>query len=77
MELKIYWTAFAEKQLEEIFQYHQEKASYRIAKELVNGIYNETLTLRHQPQIGQVEELLKDRKQEYRYLVYKNYKIIY
>lgn len=27
--------------------------------------------------IGQVEELLKERQIEYRYLVFKNYKLIY
>lgn len=30
-----------------------------------------------QPRIGQEENLLKHRKQEFRYLVYKNYKVIY
>ncbi|WP_445733745.1 hypothetical protein [Mariniflexile sp.] len=27
--------------------------------------------------IGQEEELLKERKNQYRYLVFKNYKVIY
>lgn len=44
---------------------------------MVDGIYGETLKLRKQPKSGQAEELLKKRKQEFRYLVYKNYKIIY
>jgi hypothetical protein len=29
------------------------------------------------PEIGQVEELLKGRKTTYRYLTFKNYKLIY
>ena len=37
----------------------------------------ETLKLKIQPRIGQEEEILKSRKQEFRYLVYKNYKVIY
>ena len=49
----------------------------RVAKNLVNGIYNETLKLKIQSRIGQEEEFLKNRKQEFRYLVYKNYKVIY
>lgn len=77
MGLKIYWTEFAEKELERIFEYYQEKASYGIAKKLVDGIYNRTLNLKEQPEIGKVEELLKERKQKFRYLVYKTYKIIY
>ena len=77
MGLKIYWTEFSEKELYKIFEYYREKASYRIAKQIVDGIYNETQNLKKQAKIGQVEELLKDRNQEFRYLVFKNYKIIY
>ncbi|WP_452230193.1 type II toxin-antitoxin system RelE/ParE family toxin [Lacinutrix sp. MEBiC02404] len=77
MELKLFWTNFSQKELEKIYQYYREKAGNRIAKKIVNGIYNETLKLKRQPEIGQVEELLKNRKQEFRYLVYKNYKVIY
>ena len=77
MELKIFWTNFSQKELEKIYQYYREKAGTRIAKKIVNGIYNETLKLKSQPEIGQAEELLKNRKQEFRYLVYKNYKVIY
>lgn len=36
-----------------------------------------SLKLKTQPKIGQFEELLKDRKQNFRYLLFKNYKIIY
>lgn len=36
-----------------------------------------TLELKNQPEIGQIEELLIDRPQNFRYLVFKNYKIIY
>ena len=77
MELKIYWTEFSEKELQNIFEYHREKANYRIARKLVEGIYNETLKLKKHPEIGQIEELLQNRSQNFRYLVYKNYKIIY
>lgn len=77
MELEIYWTGFSEKELENIFEYYLKKANYRVAKKLVDGIYYETLILKKQPTIGQVEELLKERKENFRYWVYKNYKIIY
>ena len=77
MELKIYWTEFSEKELENIFDYYHNNASYRVAKKVVDGIYNETLKLSKQPEIGQIEDLLKIRKQGFRYLVFKNYKIIY
>jgi plasmid stabilization system protein ParE len=77
MELKLFWTDFSQKELEKIYEYYSEIADVRIAKKLVSGIYDEALKLKTQPRIGQREELLKDRKQEFRYLVYKNYKVIY
>ncbi|MCM5663583.1 type II toxin-antitoxin system RelE/ParE family toxin [Galbibacter mesophilus] len=77
MELKLFWTDFAQRELEKIYEYYHIKMGISIAKHLVNGIIDETLKLKYQPRIGQEEELLKDREQEFRYLVYKNYKIIY
>jgi len=77
MELKIYWTDFSKTQLRDIFEYYKENASLKIAKNITLGIAKETLKLKKQPTIGQIEELLIDRPNEFRYLVYKNYKIIY
>jgi plasmid stabilization system protein ParE len=77
MELILFWTDFSQRELENIYEYYREKAGIRTAKKLVKGIYDETLKLQTQPRIGQEEELLENRKQEFRYLVYKNYKIIY
>lgn len=77
MGLEVYWTEFSEMQLEEIFNYYLKNASQKIAKKITDGIYNETLKLKYQPEIGQEEDLLKSRKQKFRYLVFKNYKIIY
>jgi plasmid stabilization system protein ParE len=78
MGLEIFWTGFAEDQLHNIFKHYQKKAGNRITKKLVDGIFNEPSKLQIQPEIGQIEELLKDREQRFRYLIYKkNYKIIY
>jgi len=77
MELKIYWTDFSKTQLQDIFEYYKENASLKIAKSITTGIAKETLKLKKQPTIGQIEELLADRPNKFRYLVYKNYKIIY
>lgn len=77
MELKIYWTDFAKNELKNIFEYYKENASLSIAKNITKGIAKDTLKLSFQPYIGAKEPLLEDRKQEFRYLVYKNYKIIY
>jgi len=77
MGLKIYWTDFSKKQLQNIFEYYKENATLKVAKSLTIGIAKETSKLKKQPEIGQIEELLIDRPNKFRYLVYKNYKIIY
>jgi len=77
MPLKIIWSDFAETQLDDIYEYYKKKASPIIAKRLLKGIINETKKLIKTPQIGQEEEILQQREIHYRYLVYKNYKLIY
>ncbi|MFY1045579.1 type II toxin-antitoxin system RelE/ParE family toxin [Chryseobacterium sp. GP-SGM7] len=77
MAIKIFWTDFAKKELRKIFRYYREKTSLQIAQNLVEGIVLKTNSLEFQSKIGQKEELLHDQKQEFRYLVFKSYKIIY
>ena len=77
MDLAVYWTQFAENKLDDIYNYYKTKASVLIARKLVNGIVDKTIGLNKSPFIGQKEELLENRLQDFRYLVFKNYKIIY
>ncbi len=77
MGLTVYWTQFAEEKLEDIFEYYSLKANLKVAHKLVDGIINHSTKLEKSPFIGQKEMLLAGRLQEFRYLVYKNYKIIY
>jgi plasmid stabilization system protein ParE len=77
MELEVYWTQFAEDKLTDIFEYYNFNAGVKVAQKLVNGIIDESLKLSKNPFIGQKEDFLIDKIQEYRYLVFKNYKIIY
>ncbi len=77
MELIVYWTDFAEDKLEDVYTYYAEKASARIAHRLVGEIIDKSLELEKNPLSGQREILLSDRPQEFRYLVCRNYKIIY
>ena len=77
MELKIFWTDFSQKELEKIFEYYKENVGLKVALRLINGILDKSLKLKKQPKIGQIEELLKNRKEKFRYLIFKNYKIIY
>lgn len=77
MSFKIIWSEFAETQLDEIYAYYKQNAGQRAAQKLLHEIINEPKKLIQSPQIGQEEELLKERKINYRYLVFKNYKLIY
>ena len=77
MAIKIYWTNFAKKQLRNIFDYYKTIASPQIAQNIVVGIVEKVNSLEFQTEIGQKEELLLDRKENFRYLVFKKYKIIY
>ncbi|WP_298220955.1 type II toxin-antitoxin system RelE/ParE family toxin [Flavobacterium sp.] len=77
MELVVYWTVFAEDKLNDIFEYYKFTAGVRVAQKLINGIVDSSFELDKNPYGGQKEELLKDRVQEYRYIIFKSYKIIY
>ena len=73
--MKIILSEFAETQLDDIYKYYEKKVSSRVATKLVRGIINEPTKLIKAPVIGQEEELLKERKIHYRYLVFKKLQI--
>ncbi|WP_026903744.1 type II toxin-antitoxin system RelE/ParE family toxin [Pedobacter glucosidilyticus] len=77
MVKEVYWTNFAKKELKKIFEYYKENANQEFAETLTTNIVQETVKLKKHPLLGQEEELLTDRPQDFRYLLYKNYKIIY
>jgi hypothetical protein len=60
-----------------IFYYYNLKAGTKIDSEIIFGIIATTFILEKNSKIDQIEELLKSRPQEIRYLVHTNYKIIY
>jgi|SRR5690554_106445 len=77
MSFQIIWSAFAEEQLDGIFDYYCTNVSFEIARNLLISLVESTQILVKHPHIGQEEELLKGREESYRYLVHGNYKIIY
>ncbi len=77
MKLKVIWSLFAEIELDKIYEYYKKNASIKVANKLVREIILESENLKNSPFIGQKEIRLRERKIEYRYLVYKNYKLIY
>ncbi|HAH24051.1 MAG TPA: type II toxin-antitoxin system RelE/ParE family toxin [Prolixibacteraceae bacterium] len=77
MGMKIRWSDSASAELEELFDYYRANVSLIVARKLLKAIIQKTLILESNPFVGVKEPLLSDRPDEYRYLVYKNYKIIY
>lgn len=77
MELNLFWTNFAQKELQQIFKYHKVKVSINLAQKIIQEIFQAVEVLRKFPKIRQKEELLQNRKETFRYLIYSNYKIIY
>jgi plasmid stabilization system protein ParE len=77
MKYQVVWSAHSESQLDEIFEYYKNKASYLVATKLVRGIISRTNILETTPLAGPVEELLINRTEKYHYLVCGNYKVIY
>jgi len=74
---KIIWSAFASEMLKNIYYYHEENASVAVAQNILANIFNTTKQLESFPESGQIEENLRKLKQEHRYLISGNYKIIY
>ena len=77
MELEVYWLELAENKLEDIYVYYSEKSSKKVALKIINGIVDTTIGIEKQPEIGQIETSLTHRIQEFRYLIFKNYKVLY
>ncbi len=74
---QIIWTNHAISELKSIFIYYRMVANENVADKIRKSIFHATKPLIKQPFIGQIEENLIDLKQEHRYLVEGNYKIIY
>jgi toxin ParE1/3/4 len=74
---QIIWTNFAISEIKNIYLYYRMVAGDKVADKLRKSIFNATKPLIQQPYIGAIEENLADLKQDHRYLVNGNYKIIY
>lgn len=74
---RILWSDFAINQLKDIFDYHLIYATRNIAQKLTQKIIDATIILENNPKIGRNEVLFETRSQEFRFIIVKNYKIIY
>lgn len=77
MTFKIIWSDFATCELDKIFDYYIQYASLKVAKNIIEKIILEPNKIVSHPELTQVEEVLLDRENQYRYLICDNYKIIY
>ena len=75
--MKIIWTDFAIENLKDIFHYYSIKASKKVAHKIRKQIFESTKQLAKNPESGQIELNLEKLKQNHRYLVSGNYKVIY
>ncbi|MEG1022784.1 MAG: type II toxin-antitoxin system RelE/ParE family toxin, partial [Myroides sp.] len=73
----VYWTDFAKNELKDIFDYHKGKINIKTANQITKQIVVHGNRLENFPEMGVVEELLKNRPENFRYIISTNYKIIY
>jgi plasmid stabilization system protein ParE len=77
MALEVFWLEFAESKLETIFKFYKDRVNVAFSQKLVNDIVDATIKLQKHPELGQIELNLEHRKEQFRYIVHKNYKIVY
>ena len=78
MKYKIIWCEFSEQQIDDIFEYYEQKSkSYNVALKIITKILLAPNILIENPRSGQKEFSLQNRDIEYHYLVESNYKLIY
>ena len=75
--MKVIWTDFASNSLFEIYQYYKEVANVNVAQRIKLRIFRATRQLIKHPLSGQIETNLQRLKEDHRYLIEGNYKIIY
>jgi len=77
MEMIVLWTDSAIEDIQQIHDYYIIIAGDKVANKITNSIVDKVILLEKNPRIGQLEDLLKHKKEEIRYLVNGNYKIVY
>ncbi len=75
--MNVVWSAWAQRQLDEIHAWHCTAASPAVADRIVDDILAVTHLLEQFPFGGQVEPWLEHKRQGHRRVVVGNYKIVY
>lgn len=75
--MEIIWLPMAEKALEAIFSFYEEK-SIKAARKIIADILQATDQLSVHPEMATIEELLQERQETFRSLVVRQtYKVVY
>jgi plasmid stabilization system protein ParE len=75
--MKIIWSSFAIKNIEDIYNHFLKIASRQIALSITNSINESVKQLLKNPESAQIEPRLKELKQKHRRLIAGNFKVIY
>lgn len=75
--MKIVFTDVARNRLKEIYIYHKEVASVKVADSLKKKIIDSIRKLSTHPELGNEEPYLSHLRRKYRKLIIGNYKAIY
>lgn len=75
--MKIIWTDFALKSLREIYFYYTNNVSKIIADKIKADIFNSIKQLKKHPNSGTTEFFLFHLGEGHKYLICRNYKILY
>ncbi len=73
----IKWTYSAEKDLEIIYKFYLKTSNKKVANKIINEIVTATDSLNLGLYLGQIEPLLSNYSEGYRYLISNHTKIIY
>ena len=76
-EVKVTWTASARKNVRQIFDFLAQKSEAAATRETEKIIRKTDILKAGHLHAGQKEELLQNKKSEYRYLLQDHFKIIY
>ena len=77
VKVKVFWTKFAFNSLKEIHKYYKENVSKTIADNIRDNILTSTSQLELLPKSGTIEELLGELKEDFRFIIRGNYKVVY
>ena len=75
--MNVIWTREALNNVKEIYMFHKQNVSIKVANALKKKIFTSVKLIEKYTRKGQIEPLLANHKDEFRYIVKGNYKIIY